>query len=76
MFWLLKIFVHRRKKKHCSDVKEKLDAQTNKQEDHASKKQKVSESHNKDMENNKGNAERNEDSPVTPSMKKYVRWKL
>lgn len=59
-----------KKKKHCSDVKEKLDAQTNKQEDHASKKQKVSESHNKDMENNKGNAERNEDSPVTPSMKK------
>ncbi|WMV28950.1 hypothetical protein MTR67_022335 [Solanum verrucosum] len=59
-----------KKKKHCSDVKEKLDEQTKKQEDLTRKKQKVSDSNNKDMENNKGNAEDNEDSHMTPSMKK------
>ncbi|KAL3337303.1 hypothetical protein AABB24_029785 [Solanum stoloniferum] len=56
-------------KKHCSDVKEKLDEQTKKQEDLTRKKQN-SDSNNKDMENNKGNTESNEDSHITPSMKK------
>ncbi|XP_010320945.2 coilin isoform X3 [Solanum lycopersicum] len=59
-----------KKKKHCSDVKAKLDEQTKKQEDLTRKKQKVSDSNNKDMENNKGNAESNEDSHITPSTKK------
>ncbi|MCD7464509.1 hypothetical protein HAX54_052896 [Datura stramonium] len=59
-----------KKKKHYSDVKEKLDEQTKKQEDLTSKKRKVSDSNNKDMENNRGNAERNEDNHITPSLKK------
>lgn len=59
-----------KKKKHCSDVKEKLDEQTKKQEDLTSKKQKVPDSNNKDMENNKGNAESNEENHITLSLKK------
>ncbi|KAM3358636.1 coilin [Capsicum galapagoense] len=60
-----------KKKKHCSDVMEKLDEQTKKQEDHTSKKQEVSDTNNKDMENNKGNAESNEDNHITPRKKKF-----
>ncbi|XP_016502382.1 coilin isoform X1 [Nicotiana tabacum] len=59
-----------KKKKHCSDVKKKLDEQTKKQQDLTSKKQNRSDTKNKDMENNRGNAESSEDNPITPSTKK------
>nr|XP_016479492.1 PREDICTED: coilin-like isoform X2 [Nicotiana tabacum] len=59
-----------KKKKHSSDVKEKLDEQTKKQQDLTSKKQNRSDTKNKDMENNRGNAESSEDNPITPSTKK------
>ncbi|XP_060214047.1 coilin [Lycium barbarum] len=59
-----------KKKEHCSDVKEKLDEQTEKQQDLTSKKRKVSDPNNEDEENNKGNAGSGEDNHVTPSTKK------
>lgn len=76
------IFYLHRKKKHCSEVAEKVDEQTKKSQQGLTckkslcKQKKVADPDSKDVDNIKGSAESSKVNDGISGMKKYDYWKL